>query len=799
MSFGSSRLLSKVFVLAASPLALAYMCEANAQTSPATMTPASAATASDGSSESSLDEVVVTAQRRSESLKDVPISVQAVTGDQISLDAITDTRDLASIAPTLNFTSGNNGGATAFSLRGISSVSLESGVQPSTAMVIDGVPVVRQSEFIADLGDIDRVEILNGPQGTLFGKNSTAGVINITTKQPDHIYEGSIEGLATNDSEYSTSVMLNAPITDGIRVRLDGYYRDQEPLVKNLSGPDIVGVRSDGFRGKADFDITQDADFLLQAVYSHGDSSYGQLIPVHPNIFGAEQAALIGVPVGFGATTINMNSPAEDVTENKSVSGTFTWRPIDPLSIVSISNYTRFDEHSVVDEDGTPAGANIGTGALLPNSAYPVQSIDVGTDSYVNSYSYYSEELRANYANGPINTVVGAYYQHVDQTSRLRTPFNFDGSILGLTPGVRYFESPEFNAQIADKTASLFGDLTYEVVSHIKVFGGVRYTYEDLSERYHRDDYLNLYSFYNPITTVNSAPPVDSVNVMAAKGVYNTSGRVGAQYQPTPDFNFYVSAARGYKGPAADASQNLSPGSYPIIKPELATGYETGTKLRLFDHRVALNAAAFYETIENIQEDINLPGPILNPELVNAGSLRTLGFEGEAQWAVIREFHLGASAAFNHAFYLGFPFVCNSTQLATGTCPNSPAAGFQNIRGQQAVGSPRWKYALTGDYEDQLAGTQMRFYSQLSWTWTDSVQYQLGDDPLTREPSHGMLNATLGLKGSGDRWDLQLFGKNLTNKFYYSNLLDVAILGQPIGFLSRDFRAYGGVRLTYHF
>jgi iron complex outermembrane receptor protein len=799
MSFENSRLLSKFFVVAASHLALAYMCEANAQTSPATTTPAGAPTASYGSSESNLDELVVTAQRRSESLKDVPISVQAVTGDQISRQAITDTRDLASIAPTLNFTTGNNGGATAFSLRGISSVSLESGVQPSTAMVIDGVPVVRQSEFVADLGDIDRVEILNGPQGTLFGKNSTAGVINITTKRPGGNFEGSIEGLATNDSEYSVRVMLNTPITDGIRLRLDGYYRDQQPLIKNLSGPDIIGVRSYGFRGKADFDITQDADFLLQANYSHGDSSYGQLIPVRPSVFSAAQLALIGVPVGFGATTINMNSPAEDITENKSVTGTFSWRPTDHLTIVSISNYTRFDEHSVVDEDGTPAGANIGTGALLPNSTYPVQSIDVGTDSYVNTYSYYSEELRANYASGPFNTVVGAYYQRVNQTSRLRTPFNFDGFVLGLTPGVRYFESPEFNAQIPDKTASVFGDLTYEVVSHIKVFGGVRYTYEDLSERYHRDDYLNLYSFYNPITTVNSAPPVDSINVVAAKSIYNTSGRVGAQYQPTSDLNFYVSAARGYKGPAADASQNLSPATYPIIKPELATGFELGAKVRFFDHRVAVNAAAFHETIENIQENINLPGPILNPQLVNAGKLRTYGFEGDAQWAVTPEFHLGAGVVYDRAYYLGYPFVCNSTQLAAGTCPNSPAVGFQNIRGQQAVGSPRWKYSLSADYENQLAATNMRFYSLLRWTWTDSIQYQLGDDPFTREPSHGMLNAALGLKGPGDRWDLELFGKNLTNRFYYSNRLDAPILGQPIAFLSRDFGVYGGVKLSYHF
>jgi iron complex outermembrane receptor protein len=182
-----------------------------------------------------LTEVVVTAQRRTERLENVPISIQAISSEQLERGGISDTRDLATISPMINFSTGNSANATAFSLRGVSSLAVQNGIQPSTAMVVDGVALARQSEFIANLADIDHIEVLNGPQGTLFGKNSTAGVINIVTKVPTDKYEALIEGLATTDSEFGGRAMANLPITDAIRIRLNGFYRDQEPLIKNIA------------------------------------------------------------------------------------------------------------------------------------------------------------------------------------------------------------------------------------------------------------------------------------------------------------------------------------------------------------------------------------------------------------------------------------------------------------------------------------------------------------------------------------------------------------------------------------
>src|SRR5260370_29646968 len=234
-------------------------------------------TAADSSQGGELAEMVVTAQRRTETLTSVPISIQAISSEQLASKAISDTRDLATIAPTINFSTGNSVNATAFSLRGVSSLALQNGIQPSTAMIVDGVALARQAEFISNLSDIDHIEVLNGRQGTLFGKNSTAGVISIITKSPTNKVEALVETTATNDSEYGIRGMTNLPISDSVRVRFNAFYRDQEPLVKNVGqAPDILGAKSYGGSFKVDIDLARNIDLLLSTAYSHAHSSAGQ-------------------------------------------------------------------------------------------------------------------------------------------------------------------------------------------------------------------------------------------------------------------------------------------------------------------------------------------------------------------------------------------------------------------------------------------------------------------------------------------------------------------------------------------
>ncbi len=760
-----------------------------------------AAAGSGDAAKAEVEEIIVTAQRRTESLKDVPISVQAVSGDQLAKQAIVDTRDLASIAPTINFSTGNSANATAFSLRGVSSLAEQNGIQPSTAMVVDGVALARQTEFISELGDIDRIEVLNGPQGTLFGKNSTAGVISIVTQKPTSKLEGLIEGLATNDSEFGARGMFNAPLGTRMRLRMTGFYRDQEPLINNLRGPDVLGTKAYGGNMKLAVDLTDNLDFLLSGAYSHANSSAGQFVPVGSNVFGPLQQAVIApAKIGRGTRTINTDEPAIDLYASWNLTGTLNWRISDALSLISITGLSRFRENSSVDIDLTPVGVIVGRGESTPGTGYPFESVlEPLNQRFPDRFHYFSEEARVNYRAGPLNAVTGVYYQDYHDGYGLDIPAILDGSLVGLTPGVPYFNNQYPQARTRDRTASVFGDLTVELPHKFDVFGGLRYTDEKINVNYHRDDFFGPASLFDPITGVFAAPPVKTVNKVAEREIHNVSGRAGIEYKPESNLNFYFSYARGYKAPAVDIGQTLLATADPIIKPEIANAYEIGAKLRLYDNRVALNIALFDEKIDGIQEGIIQPGIVFNPVLINAGTLKTRGVEADAQWVVTPELRFSLGSAYDKATYAAFHYVCNSTQLAAGTCPNNPSAGFQDITGQQAIQSPLWKYSVGGDYSNRFAGSNLSYYLQVNWTWTSAIYYELGQDPLSREPSHGMLNASVGLKGPDDRWEIQAFGKNLTNDFYYANLNDVAVVGRPIGYMSRDFTVYGGVKLIYRF
>jgi iron complex outermembrane receptor protein len=782
---------------------LALMGAAGAETARLQSSAPPTPVATSESDSQQLEEIIITAQRRTEKLIDVPISVQVITGDQLSEKAISDTRDLATIAPTVNFSSGYSALSTAFSLRGVSSLALQTGIQPSTAMVVDGVALARQAEFISSLSDIDHIEVLNGPQGTLFGKNSTAGVISIATRAPTRQLEALIEGMATNDSEYRTKTMVNVPITDTVRLRINGFYDNQKPLIENLTGPDVLGAESYGANMKVAFDLGDKADFLISGTYSHTNSSAGQFSPVGANAFGyAFQKAAIGsATICRCVPTINTDESAIDLYKTTSASGRLNWSISDKLNLISVTSFSRFNEDDKISADLTPFSVIVGRSQPMPGAGgYPFQGVDPGLyNNNPDGFHYVSQETRLNYIADPVNVVVGAYYQSYFERYRLDLPFILDGSLVGATPGVPFFSLQYPKAELRDRTASLFADSTVAITKVLKTFGGVRFTNERVAVNYHRDDYFGPASLFDQRTGVFAAPPVQTVNTTSVRIINNVSGRGGVEFEPTENSNFYASYARGYKAPAASLGQNLLPGADPIIQPEIADSVEVGAKVRVLENRVAMNIALFNERIQGIQLGVIEPGVVYTQVLINAGTLRTRGVEADGTWALTPQFKLGGAFAYDDTAYSGFNYTCNTTQLASGTCPNYPSPGFQSINGQQAIESPKIKYSLSSDYANMWPGTHIGYYAHVDWTWNSAIYYELGQDPISREPSHGLLNASVGFKGEQDKWEIQLFAKNLTNKLFFTAMNNVGTIARPTGYLSRDFQRYGGVKVTFRF
>ena len=294
---------------------------------------------------------------------------------------------------------------------------------------------------------------------------------------------------------------------------------------------------------------------------------------------------------------------------------------------------------------------------------------------------------------------------------------------------------------------------------------------------------------------MNTAPPVATVDFTTRRTDNNVSGRVGLQWRPRPNLNYYASYNRGYKGAAANLGRTVTGPAGALLDPEIADAYEIGAKQRFLDGQVSLDISLYDQTIKNIQQTALVTG--ITPSLVNAGSLRIKGIEVNAGLRPIPRFNLTVGAVYNDAKYSGDNFFpCGPS--VTARCPNGPA-GSQNLNGQQAIASPRWKVVTTASYEQPLAD-DLKGTVRVDYNWRSSTQYQLYEDPLTRQPSYGLLDASLTVGAADDRWQLSIFGKNLTDRFFYTNLnTSDFFIGKSFGNIGRDYKRYGGLRLSFKY
>ncbi|MDB5713976.1 MAG: TonB-dependent receptor [Sphingomonadales bacterium] len=748
-----------------------------------------------------LQEIVVTAQRRSELLSQVPISVQAVSGEMLTKAAVLDSRLLETVSPTISFTGGFNSSATQLVIRGVSSVAFEGGVQPSVALVVDGVPLTRSSEFMLDFADIERVEVLNGPQGTLFGKNATGGVINVLTKKPTDSFEGSVDALATTDKEYSIRGIINMPLGEGLAARIVGFYRNQAPLIENIGpGPDAGGARAAGFNARVLAQLGSDATFLLSGGYNKSRNSYSVILPITPisGPLGVLQLATTGPIFHEGSHVVNIDGHSYDWLSNWNVTGELNWNISDKVSLVSVTGFRHSSEHAGTDADATPVGVNEGVG-FTPNPLnYPLMWINFGDGHVKDRLNYGSQEFRLNVNGDRVNVLAGVYLQTLRERRASHLPLILAASyagIAGVPPATQFFSDSVTDARLKNDTAAVFADATYKVTPTINVFAGVRYTIESLNVRYHRDNYFNpVTGFFNPVTLVNSAPPSGMLDYDRGRNNRSVSGRAGLQWHPTERQNYYISYNRGYKGPAADIS-NATNGISPLVSPEIATAWEVGIKRRF--GALSVDLAVYTQLVKDIQQTSLLPGTIFT-QLVNAGNLRSKGveFNVRARPASGLTFNLGG--VYTDAKYKGGRFTCNPTEVP-GVTPGCDADNSKSLTGQRAVSTPRWKFNSSLDYDYDLSGP-LTLTSHVAFNWQDSIQYQLNNDPLTLEPKRGILNASISLKTDDNRITGTIFVNNITNKFYYSKREEADFfIGRSYGRAARDFARYAGARLTYTF
>ncbi|WP_236707118.1 TonB-dependent receptor [Pseudomonas sp. Leaf129] len=707
--------------------------------------------AAQGDEESvSLQAVTVTATRRAESLQKVPVAVSVVDGEQLERDNRNGVASIVQQVPSLNFRTGASNKDTSLFIRGVGTISTSPGVEPTVATVIDGVVYGRPGQATLDLLDLERIEVLRGPQGTLFGKNASAGVLNIVTKAPTQETHGYIDQSYYSGNESRTRFGIGGSlIPDTLKGSLTTLFGSYDGNVDNrANGHEVNGYNRKGVRGKLEFTPNDDLTLTLAADYmqSHDDAPNGV---VSKALTPAFAGALAPVSASGHSRDIasDYRSHVEDI--NKGLSAQLDWN-LGDYTLTSITAWRGWDNTQWQDGDRL---ATI-------TSAFP------GTEDKGDlSYDQYSQEVRLASPKGEfVEYVGGLFYMHGkdDETYR-RTLVTPTGSQRGVADYTTTSDS-----------YSAFGETTLNFTSRLRGIAGLRWTHDDLEYDHRRVS--------TSATTVSGIQP--GTRSSGSVDEDGWSGRLGVQYDLSDDVMAYVTYSRGYKGPAYNVFFNMQPRDTDALKPETSNTWEAGIKASAWDNRLTSNLAVFHSEYDNYQA--NFFDTVANQvvtRLINAGSVSTEGVELDYALQATQNLKLSGALAYTRA------------RIDQFSCPAGAAASC-NVDGKTLPYSPDWKSYVRADYSIPLAnGLDVELGTDYSWQ--SEVQYDISQNPDTKQGAYGIWNASIALADYTNGWRVALLGKNLADKSYSPMLASGS--GYIYRALPRDDERYFGVQLRKDF
>ena len=635
--------------------------------------------------------------------------------------------------------------------------------------MIDGVVQSRPGQATQDLLDLDHIEVLRGPQGTLFGKNASAGVINIVTKNPTDQFAAYIDGSAFGGGEYRVRAGVSGPIVKG---KLDGlfsaFWGQYSGNVYNVNLKDEVnGYRHYGARAKLIWKPTDDITFNLSGDFTHsidtvptgvfvnsGHIAYPTGVYVPNPTLAAELAAEGITPSADNRkTSANLNSNVHDANGGVSLQG--DWALPGRFNLTSISAYR--DWHNVQHQDYDELGR-------------PVPGLVQGVDTGFLDFRQFSREVRLASPKGHfIDYVVGAFYLHAhDRETYQRAITQVTGSGSSLTNGANRYGTDSDNL-------ALFGEADVNFTSRFRAIVGYREIYDRLQFSAHR--------------TSTSAVAVPGIRPnFSAQGSTDTTGqaaRAGLQYDVSSLINVYATYSHGYKGPAFNAFFNMQATDTIALKPETSNDYEGGIKAQLFDRRVTANLAGFIEDFDNFQANFtdSINGALVT-RLINAGSVTSRGFEGDITVRPIEPLTLIGDFAWDDAHVVNF------------NCPpGSPTSC--NINGGQLPFAPRFKLHAEADLTIPVTDA-FNVGLETDVNYQSHTQYSLSETLDTIQPHYTIWNGSIALLGKQNGWQARFLVKNILDT-HYSSYLAYGTLGGVVRFVPRDDRRYVGVNLRKDF
>ena len=766
----------------------------------------------DAAEPSDLQEVIVTARKREESILNVPVIEQAISQVRLERLQVTELTDLPKLAPGLNLGHSLLSIGTLVSIRGIGTASQDPGVDQSVSLNIDGLSLGNGLAFNSGLFDVGQIEVLKGPQALFYGKSSPGGVISIRTADPTDKFE--VIGRAAYEFESVNprgELIVSGPVTDTLKLRLAAMYSSADGYFDNIATP-LAGTgvvapnrhapdsRDYQVRGTAlwnpvsQFTARLKVNFVSNRelnpdTFQCTNAPTGTVAPGLPPFLGGGEDCRLDRnmrvlsldPADFPAA-LNNGVPFLETHQSY---GTLdlNYLPIDTLTLTSTTAYYNLSSESLVN---------------------PYQTAYAGPFLGVNNHFHrreFTEEIRANSDfKGPVNFTLGGLYEDGKLVDNVTVFGNYAYPMVlpcALLPTPQCIIQ-NGNTPVNIKTYSVFGQVRWNIMERLELAGGLRYTDEKRVE--------------SPVNLLTGMPTVVPRPELHTR---RPSPEVTLTYRPTDDLTMFGAWKRGFKSGSFSVATPAVTGVDNSFNDEKVNGGELGLKSRLLDRQLAVNVAGYYYDYNGLQVGVISPPqngvPVI--QTVNAASARTYGIDLDGTFRPKEIPGLGFNAAvnWNHGRYQEFNNApCWGGQLVSEGCnqafnkaanpgpfpsppvPNPGAYTAQNLSGTPLIRAPQWQATLGFDYEMRLASDYSLVFSNSNELSSRYVTYLAVDRPNNDNYQGAFVKVDLGvtLQGPKDLWEVAVIGKNINDKLTSGNCvsspLETEIVPNPSGGTQRS-------------
>lgn len=720
-----------------------------------------------------VDEVVVTAQKRAQDVQDVPISITAITDDFLEDSGATSLLEIGRFAPNVSLNQLTDSRSTAIRIRGIGSDGTNAGIDPAVGVFVDGIYQGRTGLAASlDLADIERIEVLRGPQGTLYGKNTAAGAISIVSKRPQlGEWTALLENTYGSYEDIQVRGTVNVPVvSDRIATRLTGYWLQRDGFDTNrFDGGDRNDADRNGVRSRTLFQLSDDLELLVWGDYGTEQTNCcvsdisRYTGPPSLDVRFSDLAASTGRPLPHldqFDRLVDANEPSSNDTQVYGAATELNWTVRDHV-VTSLNGYRHFTSDSLLDGD--------------------FSSYDAVIQRTDEEFEQWSSELRLTSPSGErLEYVLGLYFYYQKDDTEGQTgigPEWLDASALG--PIIRFQGGADANGDVSNfdtnthetESYAAFSQTTYSLLDSVSLTAGLRATYESKSR---------VGSQLAGFTAVDAGPFGPDLYADEGFSVFNLSPMGAVRWFPTPDTMAFASVARGFKSGGFNQLRTAG-GMNTEFDDESATDFEVGVRSTWLDRMITLNATAFYTLYDDFQAQA-FDGSSFS--VTNAGSLRSWGAEVDGLVAPHPSVFLGFGVGYNPTEYESFdasPCTADQNWAINKDTPLLRSPCTQDLDGRPLDNAPEWSVSLFASYERNV-GTLPGFEWPLvgflwgDWSYRSRTFLQQDLDPNLEQSGYGVLNLRTGVKTEDGHWELVFGVQNVTDEEYNVAGFDVPIV-----------------------